>query len=313
MSRRLVALAWLALSLNCGPVLAGSVTQREIHFYSEGVLCYGRLYLPENYGDTSKVAAVVLAPGMGLTSTSVEKYAADIAAHGMLAMAFDYRGWGKSGGFLYFGEPVQWDDRLRFSQTTTKMIIRRKRIEPQLQLTDIRNALTYLEGEPGVDRGRIGVWGTDLSGGHAVVVAGTDARAKAIVAQLPALGGKNMPRGAFAPDAKQQASLVGLARSGAAPTNAREATTRNAQESKLALAEYHPFWYLDQIAPGTAVRFIVAGRDSDSSIDANATAASALLKGPVDVLRIPDARHLLDDKATDAAIRSATEWFAKNL
>jgi hypothetical protein len=170
-----------------------------------------------------------------------------------------------------------------------------------------------LQGEAGVDRGRIGIWGTDLSGGHAVVVAGTDARAKAIVAQVPMLDGRNVPRKAFAPDAKQQASMVKLARAGEPPASSREATARGAEESRLALADYHPYWYLDQIAPSTAVRFVVAGRDSDASIGENAAAASSLLKGPVDVVRIPDARHSLDDRATELAIHAATEWFEKNL
>jgi dienelactone hydrolase len=236
------ALATVCLTAGLPWARAAGIEQREVHFYSEGVLCYGKLYLPSGYSDSAKVPAVVLAPGSGKTSTSLDAYAADLAAHGILAMTFDYRGWGRSGGFLYFGEPVEWDDRLRFSQTTTLMRIRRKRLEPQLQLTDIRNALTYIEGEQGVDRARLGVFGTDLSGGHAVVVAGIDARVKVVVAQLPMLVGRDTPRNAFAPDARQQAQMVKLARSGAAPASAREAGARNAQESALALTEYHPYW-----------------------------------------------------------------------
>jgi uncharacterized protein len=228
-------------------------------------------------------------------------------------MTFDYRGWGKSGGFLYFGEPVQWDDRLRFSQTTTVMRIRRKRLEPMLQVTDIRNALTYIEGEPGVDRARLGVWGTDLSGGHALVVAGMDARVKAIVAQLPMLAGRGIAHSAFAPDAKQQTEMIQLARSGAVPSSAREAASRNAEESRLALAQYHPYWYLEQIAPTTAVRFIVAGSDSDHGIEENVAAASRELKGPVDVVQLPEAKHSMDQRSTASAVHASTAWFEKKL
>jgi dienelactone hydrolase len=295
-------IATLAFCLFAGSAIAQSngITQREVRFYSEGVVCYGKLYQPNGFSETSKVAAVVLAPGARQTAASLEKYAADIAAHGMLAMTFDYRGVGKSGGFLYFGEPVKWDDRLRFSQSTTKMRIRRKRLEPQLQVIDIRNAMTFVQGESGVDRARIGVWGTDLSGGYAVVVAGSDARAKAIVAQLPMLDGKGNPRKAFAPNAEQQAAMVKLARNGVAPSNNQEAIARNAQESKLAFAEYHPYWHVDQIAATTAVRFII------SNVDANVSAASKVIKN-AEVVQIPG------DQATDAAIKATTEWFAKHL
>jgi len=293
----------------------GGVVEREVHFYSEGVLCYGKLFLPQGFSDSSKVAAVVLAPGARQTAASLEKYADDIAAHGMLAMTFDYRGWGKSGGFLYSGETVRWDDRLRFSQTTTKMRIRRKRLEPQLQALDIRNAMTYVQGEAGVDRARIGVWGSDLSGGEAIVVAATDARVKAIVAQFPTLDPsdslRDTQRKAFAPTVEQQATMIKLARSGAAPTTSRAADAMSAEESKLALAEYHPFWYLEQIPATTAVRFVVAEKNADAGVAA--AAAAKLVKGAVDLVRIPVATQALDDHARDIAIHAAAEWFAKSL
>ncbi|HYM35800.1 MAG TPA: hypothetical protein VET48_10420, partial [Steroidobacteraceae bacterium] len=129
---------------------------------------------------------------------------------------------------------------------------------------------------------------------------GSDVRAKVIVAQQPLLEGKDVPRKAFAPNAEQQAALVKLARSGSAPANNQEALARNAQESKLAFAEYHPYWYVDQIAATTAVRFIV------SNADANVSAASKTIKS-ADVVEISD------DQAADAAVKATVEFFAKNL
>lgn len=289
-----------------------AVAQKEIHFYSEGIQCYGKLFVPAGYAAGSKVAAVVLAPGAKQTSASLDAYAREIASQGALAMTFDYRGWGKSGGFLYYGEPMRWDDRMRFSQTTTKMLVRRLRLDPQAQLTDIRNAITYLQGEAGVDRARIGVLGQDLSGGHAIVAAGIDARVKAVVSLVPMLEGKDSQRQAFAPSAEQQAAMVKFARSGAAPTTQAAATARNAEESKLALAEYHPYWYLDQIPQTTAVRFIVAAKDTQTRVAADAAAAAKVLKGTTDVVAIPDAAKLTGS-AGEAAARSSAEWFAKNL
>jgi uncharacterized protein len=287
---------------------------REARFFSEGVLCFGRLYFPKSYTAESKAAAVVLAPGWGETAASIEKYAARFASRGLVAMTIDYRGWGKSGGFLYLAEPVRWDDRLRFSQHTAKVRIRRKRLLPEAQLLDIRNAISYLQGEPGVDRGRIGVWGTDMAGGHVVVAAAVDVRVKAAVAQVPVIEGRDVPRKAFAPSAAQQAAMVRLARSGQAPAAATAAEARNEEESRLALAEYHPFWYADAIPPTTAVLFVVAEKDATVNNDANAVAASKLLKGPNGVAVVNGATHpLAMPGAFDTAVDAAAAWFLKYL
>jgi hypothetical protein len=131
------------------PIAAtAQVTSKEVKFYSEAVQCYAKIYLPKGFTTDSKAPAVVVAPAPGDTAASVDKYAAQFAGRGIVAMAIDYRGWGKSGGFLYLAEPVRWDDRLRFSQHTAKVRIRRGRSIPDAQLLDIRNAISYLPGEP---------------------------------------------------------------------------------------------------------------------------------------------------------------------
>lgn len=296
------------------PALPDGVAARDVTFFSEGVQCVGRMFVPKGVGADSKAAGVVLAPGWGATAAAIEKYAARLAAHGIVAMAIDYRGWGRSGGFLYLAEPIRWDDRLRFSQHTAKMRLRRKRLVPEAQLLDIRNAISFLQGEPGVDRARIGVWGVDMAGGHAVVVAATDARVKAAVAQTPLIDGKDAPRTAFAPSAAQQSTMVRLARSGQAPATPIAAETMNDEEAKLALAEYHPFWYADAVPPATALLFVVAENDVKVNNDANAVAAAKLLKGPNGVVVIAGAGHALATaSAFDAAVDAAASWFQKYL
>src|ERR1044072_3249985 len=131
--------------------LADGVMAKEIHFYSDGIQCYGKLFTPKGVSAESKMPAVVLAPGWGETATSIENYAAHFASRGRVAMIMDDRGWGKSGGYLQTVDPVKTDDRLRFSQLTVKVRIHRKRLIPQQQILDIRNAVYYLQGEPGVD------------------------------------------------------------------------------------------------------------------------------------------------------------------
>jgi uncharacterized protein len=311
-------LAWLApiaaAAQPTKPASADTVPTREVRFFSEGVVCFGRIFLPKGHGPESRAAAVVLAPGWKETAASIEKYAVRFAGRGLVAMVIDYRGWGRSGGFLYLAEPVRWDDRQRLSQHTARVRIRRKRLLPEAQILDIRNAISYLQGEPGVDRARIGVWGTDMAGGHVVVAAAVDVRIKAAVAQVPIVEGRDAPRTAFAPSAGQQSAMVRLARTGQAPATTIAAEARNEEETRLALAEYHPFWYADAVPATTAVLFVVAGKDATVNNDANAVAVSTLLKGPHGVASVSGATHTLTmPGAFETAVDAAAAWFIKYL
>ncbi len=291
----------------------GGVTTRDVQFYSEAVLIKGKLFLPTGFSASSKAAAVVLAPGTGETAAGVERYAAKIAAQGVVALAFDYRGWGRSGAFIYMAEPIRWDDRLRFSQHTAKVRLRRKRLVPDAQVTDIRNAMTFVQGEPGVDRARIGVWGTDLGGGHAITVSAMDARVKAAVAQVPIIAGQGLKRAAFAPGAQEQAEMVKLARNPAPTVTAATAGTMTDPEARLGLAQYRPFLMLDVIPQTVSTLFVVAEKDAVVNNETNAVAASKALKGTTEVKTIPGATHAMTGAAGEAAADAAAAWFAKYL
>jgi dienelactone hydrolase len=292
-------------------LLPDGVTAKDVRFYSEGIECYGKIFMPKGFSAESKTPAVVLAPGWGKTAASVEKYAAHFASRGLVAMVIDYRGWGRSGGFLQVIDEVKTDDRLRFSQMTAKIRIRRKRLIPQAQILDIRNALYYLQGEPGVDRARVGVWGTGMAGGHAIVIAATDARVKAVVAQTPIIEGKDAPRKAYAPTGELLQWEQKRARIGYLPVTRATADI----ETRLALAEYHPFWYVEQIPQQTAVLFVIAEKDTKVNNETHAIAASKLLKGPTSVVSAPGATHaqINSGAAFDIAANAAADWFLKRL
>jgi dienelactone hydrolase len=312
-----IALALGFLANVSAATLPDGVSTRDVWFYSEGVKCYGKLFLPKDFASDGKSRAVILAPGWGETAASTEKYAANFAGKGLAAMAIDYRGWGKSGGYVYLAENVRYDDRLRFSQHTAKVRIRRKRLIPDDQVDDIRNAISFLQGEPGIDRLHIGVWGTDMGGGHVMVIAGLDPRVKAVVAQVPVIEGKNAERKLSLPKpGSHQANIqqveVKLARSGDAPATPVAAAAMNAEETRIALAEYHPFWFVSQIPQTVAVLFVVAASDTKVKNDDNAIAASKALKGPNSVTTVPGT-HTLAGKAADQAADAAGEWFVKYL
>jgi dienelactone hydrolase len=248
------------------------ITNREVTFFSEGVTSYAKVFFPAGFSPGSSTAAAIVAPNAGDTAATVESQAAALAGRGIVAVAIDYRGSGKSGAFIYLADQVRWDDRLRFSQHTAKVRLRRGRLMPEAQVIDIRNAITYIQGEPGVDAARIGVMGTGLSGAHVVAVAANDARVKAGVAVAALEAGKGAERKSLAPNAALQASMVKLARTGQAPATEAAATAMNMEEQKIALAEYQPFRYVDQIPKDTAMLYL------DGKTDAVSAAADFLAK-----------------------------------
>ena len=223
------------------------VTARELTFFSEGVKVYAKAYYPAGFTASSAAPAVILAPTPGHTAATEFSQALELAKRGVVAMAFDYRGWGSSGALIYLAEPIRWDDRLRFSQHTARVRLERGRSIPEAQIVDIRNAITFIQGEPGVDATRIGVAGYALAGTHAVAVAANDARVTAAVAIAAERLGEGVERRAFAPSAEIQRLMVKLART---------ADATNADEARVALAEYKPFRYLDQIPKTTAMRYL---------------------------------------------------------
>ena len=291
--------------------LPQGVAAKDVHFYSEGIQCYGRIFTPKSLSAEGKAPAVVLAPGWGETAGSIERYAARFASRGLVAMVIDYRGWGKSGGFLQTVDPVKTDDRLRFSQMTARVRIRRKRLIPQHQILDIRNALYYLQGEPGVDRNRVGLWGRGMAGGHVIVIAATDARIKAAVAHAPVIEGKGTPKTASAPTGVLLQAEQKRVRTGELTSN--EGAAANL-ETRVALAEYHPFWYVEQIPQTTAVLFVITDRESTVSNESNATNASKLMKGPTRVVSMPAmGMQIVGGAGFEAAANAAADWFLKYL
>ena len=91
--------------------------------------------------------------------------AAAVANAGHVVLAYDHRNFGDSDG-----EP-------------------RQELDPWVQVRDYRHAITFAQTLDGVDRGRVGVWGTSYAGGHVLVVAAIDRRVGCVVSQVPTISG----------------------------------------------------------------------------------------------------------------------------
>ncbi|MCC6764726.1 MAG: alpha/beta hydrolase [Deltaproteobacteria bacterium] len=134
----------------------------DVTFASEGTTCRGWLYLPDHRAPGARAPAIVMAHGFaGVKEMRLDRFAEAFAAAGLASVVFDYRGLGTSDG-----EP-------------------RQDLDPYAQVRDYRNAISFARTRPEIDPGRIGVWGSSYSGGHALTVGAWDRRVRAVVAQVP--------------------------------------------------------------------------------------------------------------------------------
>ncbi len=293
------------------------VTRREITYFSDGQPCYAMIFFPKGYSTSGKIPGVVLGQGWAGTHFAIEKYGARLAERGFVAMVIDYRGWGYSDGFVTLKERQKDnDDRVRVKTTKADVIVKRTRLIPWKQIEDVRNAISYLQGEPGVDPARIGLWASSTAGGNSIVVAAHDARVKAIAMQVPAISGRRSPKGPYELRGTQLEDAIVRSRTGQGAEMEAGFTPRRTVdlETSQAAAEYRPFRFLKQVGP-RPVLFIVAEHEQLFSNEDNAYAASKVLAGPTKVLEIPDITHfdIFTGEPFEQSANAAAEWFRQYL
>lgn len=140
--------------------------KKPVEFSSEGQTIVADVYLPEEI--TVNAPAILLCHGFaGVKELLLPSFAEYFANSGYVAMTFDYRGFGGSGG-----EPG--------------------RLVPALQIEDIKNAISFLAECPEVDSNRIALWGTSFGGANAIIAASGDSRVKALSVQLTFADGERV-------------------------------------------------------------------------------------------------------------------------
>ncbi|OAL56103.1 alpha/beta-hydrolase [Pyrenochaeta sp. DS3sAY3a] len=144
--------------------------ENKVEFLSDGVKLVGTLFRPE--GATGRLPTVVGAGGWCYTKEIVLPHIARIVNEaGVQFLGFDYAGFGESDGE------------------------RRQHLDPWRQISDYRNAISYVEGRDDVDPNRLGAFGISYSGGHVLILAAIDPRIKAVVGVVPVVDGfANMRR-----------------------------------------------------------------------------------------------------------------------
>lgn len=212
------------------------MTFETIGFGSSGVECHGWHFraLHDDLATEKGRPCAVMAHGLaGTMDSGLEPFATALARAGLDVLAFDYRGFGLSSG-------------------TPRQIV-----SPRRQQEDYRAALAAAAGLPGVDPGRLVLWGVSLAGGHVLSVAAGRADVAAVVALTPLVDGAAAGRLALSGHPKSQllgTTALGLRAYAARAVGAQEVmmpvvgrpgsraalTLEGVQESYLAIAG--PSW-----------------------------------------------------------------------
>ena len=117
------------------------VAHRRVSFDSNGVTLQGILYLPEQ-GSGPFPAVIVAGAWTTVKEQMAGTYARELAAQGFAALAFDFTGWGESGGAVRFKE------------------------DPTMKTADILAAAEFVATMPEVDTDNISGVGICASSGY---------------------------------------------------------------------------------------------------------------------------------------------------
>jgi dienelactone hydrolase len=298
------------------------VTTKDVVYYSDGVACYGKIFFPKGYDAAGKTPAVVLGQGWAGTHVSIEKYAAAFAKHGLVAMAIDYRGWGNSEGTPRLVSPVNLGGGMEKDEKRHEIVknatvwIKRTKLDAADQQEDYRNAISFIQGEPGVDPDKIGVWGSSYAGGNSLAVAGQDARVKVIAVQIPGIGGDptglkpQTYSGPILQDAIKRARTgqgsemwTGYSRSLLIDSEMLEANRENNTLQWAKNIGNRPFMV------------VVAQYDELINNNAAGKAAIDMATGPKEYIVVPDITHfeMYSGKPFEISSEAAARWFTTYL
>ena len=139
------------------------VTNYErVEFESEGATLRGRLYRPAEA--TTDAPAIVMAHGFGALAIWLTDLAVDLAQAGFAVLLFDHRNFGESDGEPRFG------------------------FDTLLQIRGYRDAISFLEKQPGVNKKKIVAWGESASSLVVQFIGVFDERVRAVIAHTPVCG-----------------------------------------------------------------------------------------------------------------------------
>ena len=170
-------------SFNTYAVDVSEVEHQVVTIWSQGVRLEGDVYKPKGMLVGDKLPGILMVPGWGGNKSNIQKnYAPHFAKAGFIVLSFDFKSWGQSDGPVVLAEKlavVQEASQVNVNATHIRQII-----NPLSMVEDVRAALYFLGSEAQVMPNNLGVWGTSMGGGLALVVAANDDRVNALVTQV---------------------------------------------------------------------------------------------------------------------------------
>ena len=140
-----------------------TVGENTVYFESDGKKLEGLLYIPSDYKEGQKRAAMVVTrPASGVKEQTAGLYAKKFSEKGYITLAFDPKGFGGSEGIPQVEDPISI-------------------------ISDNKNAFSFLQSLPQVDENKIVSAGVCMGAGHATAASSDDPRVKATIAISPYL------------------------------------------------------------------------------------------------------------------------------
>jgi uncharacterized protein len=289
-----------------------------VEFDAGGVTLRGDVRRPEG---SAPAGAIVLSHGLSGVKEFCAPYAEAFTAAGFVTPCYDHRGFGASDG------------------------LPRQEIDGWRQAMDQLDAVTFVRSLDGVDPDRVGLWGTSLSGGHALIGGAIDRRLRAVVSQVPATSGWGGLRRLVRPDlmvglrqafdadrmARQAGAAPGVLPVGSpdpmaqvilpsrgtwdyleraaasAPSWRNEVTIRSVEN----LIAYEPAALIDRIGP-TPLLMIVASDDEDCPTEEQLAAYNKALE-PKRVLVVRGDHYSVYAEHFEQTAAAAIAWFSTHL
>lgn len=302
--------------------LALGVTTKQVSFYVDGgTRLQGKVFYPKNFDPKASYAGIVVAHGINALAIGIEKYAAKFAERGFVAMAFDYQSYGFSDSGADELLLLEQDTTTDASPVTLKAApvrIKRTNLNNVEELKAFRAAISYLQGEPGVDADRIGSWSSSNGGTVSSALVGTDGRLKASVIHV--MGTAPAPLRALDLAGPNLEDAIIRVRTGqGAETEAGFSFQTNVDQwYRTRSRDIQAGAMLARVRPTTAVLFLPAQNDELIGGNRSALAGSAYLteRGvPSQVITFPGLTHFQPYSGTGFEVGStlAADWFAKFL
>ena len=289
-----------------------SVAVRDVEMYSEGTMMFGQLYF-EKSNAGKKLPTIVMAQGWGGTAQSLQREAAAFAQAGYLALAFDYRGWGRSDSRVVLTAKRAPAEKQNFRFTAEVQEVREV-VDPIEMVIDWQNAIAWVAGEPQCDVKRIGLWGTSLSGGLVVSAAVRDSRVKAIHSQVPAFDGRWTTINSTETDrTRTEATKRAHGEIGYPAPRANTVGGLIGAPIRYEFASWTPVEEIAHI-PDCAIQIVLAENEELVDNKSNGLRAYELTRGPKNLVTIPKIKHYGIYRDAEARFRSrdlAIEWFDK--